>query len=236
MPEFKPTDIYVGVVELFSVLLPGALLEAAIVRAVYPDIGNPFAPLLVTPETQWVAFGIAAYVLGAFVFPLASELDERAYDPYRNLLWPKANDHAYQLATDLRRGFFDQPPAEDGDRPMNTFAWSKSVLALRAPTAFAEVQRYEAESKFFRSLVVVLPAVAAFLVKAWWRSHPGLNWIAVPLLLAAAFLSFHRYAERRHKSTEWAYRYTVTMLCADAPQATAAPPLSAEPPVRRRRA
>jgi hypothetical protein len=225
MPEVKPSDIYVGVVELFSVLLPGAFLEAAIIRVLFPIIHNPFAPLLETAETQWVAFAFAAYALGAFVFPVASLLDGKYYDPYRQRRWPRADDHAYQLATQLRREFFDQSPEDDADIPMNTFAWAKSMLTLKAAAAFADVQRYEAESKFFRSLVIVLPAGAVFLALAWWK-QPTLAVSALVASLLMARLSFHRYAERRQKSTEWAYRYVITLLGAGDGPAPPPPPAS----------
>jgi hypothetical protein len=230
--EFKPSDIYLGVVELFSVLLPGALLEAAIVRAVYPIVHNPFAPLMETGETQWVAFGFAAYALGAFVFPVASLVDETFYNRYREKHWPKPDDHAFQLATELRHRFFQSSRAS-GDVPMNTFAWAKSMLILKAAAAFADVQRYEAESKFFRSLVVVLPIVGLFLAFAWRGPNLLLPASALILSLLMAGLSFRRYAERRQKSTEWAYRYVITLLQVGDAEAVTGPPPKDKPTARR---
>ncbi|WP_293907675.1 hypothetical protein [Phenylobacterium sp.] len=207
----KPGDFYVGVVELFAVLLPGALLMAALLLTLVPLVPAPFDGR-VSVQAQWVAFAFGAYALGAFVFPVASLIDDRYYNPYRERRWPKADDHAYAWATDLRQRYFHQPQAARDDIPMNTFAWAKAVLMLHAPGAFNDVQRFEAESKFFRSLVVVLPVVGGLaMIQGVLDGAPGLVVGAPIVALVLARLSFHRYAERRHKSTEWAYRYLVTL-------------------------
>jgi hypothetical protein len=224
MPEAKPADLYVGVVELFAVLLPGALLMAAIVLVAAPLVGETFQPLLNSSQAQWVAFGFSSYALGAFVFPIASRLDDRLYDPYRLRQWPREDDHGYVLATALRHSFFGDPAGADGDIPMNTFAWAKSLLMLHAPSAFGDVQRYEAESKFFRSLIVVLPAVGVLAAAKWVLVSPIQAAAALVLALILARLSFDRYAERRHKSTEWAYRYIIALQVGGKPVAASRPP------------
>src|SRR6266850_157843 len=53
----------------------------------------------------------------------------------------------------------------DGNRVINTFQWTKARLAIQCPTALGEVQRLEADSKFFRSLLVVLLVLSAFFVR-----------------------------------------------------------------------
>ena len=87
---------------------------------------------------------------------------------------------------------------------MNTFKWAQSVLMLRAPAALADVNRYEAHSKFFRSMAIVLP-VAGGAVDRFT------NWQAFPAALASAVVSFVIYASLRFKSTEWAYRYVLVL-------------------------
>jgi hypothetical protein len=214
----KLGDFYVGVVDLFSVLLPGGFLMAALVLVIPPSYGGFFAPLLATPQAQWAAFIFCAYALGALLFLPASRLDHRFYDRYRKRTWPDKDDHAYKLATALRGRVFPGPT--EVDNPMNTFAWAQAVLLLHAPAAFAEVQRYEAESKFFRSLIIALP-LSGFLVVL--RSQAVEQWVELLLALVLAGLCFLRYAERRHKSTEWAYRYVIALQMAPAGLASKAP-------------
>ena len=205
MPSLKPSEVYVGVMELFSVFLPGALLAAALVatwgaRPLPPGA----ASLLSSSGAQWVAFAMLSYALGHFMFMLSASIDYPLYDRYRNRRWPRRDDDAYRQATAIRHRFFRTDPTR-GDAPMNTFAWCKAILLIQSPAACASVERFEADSKFFRSLIVVLPLFGLFMAIAG-------EWLALPVAFALSVLSFLRYAERRHKSTEWAYYYTLVLM------------------------
>ena len=272
MADVKPADVYVGVIELFSVFLPGALLTASLALLFQPT-PEVVAPLLATEGAQWAAFAVAAYALGAFVASGAAEIDG-PYDTYRSRRWPETEGNPYRRATSLRLAFFKageklgEPvgaplsdpgdtasktmhpalkaalyllvgvkppetaraalgtPARPLDQPMNTFTWAKTMLLLRAPAAFAEVQRHEAESKFFRSLILVLPIAGLAAAVHWALAH---QYLLAALALAApwplARLSFSRYAERRRKSTQWAYNYVISLQLGPPPaQAPAAKP------------
>ncbi|MBV9884203.1 MAG: hypothetical protein JO276_14430 [Sphingomonadaceae bacterium] len=199
----KPGDFYVGVIDFFSILLPGALL-AGTVMMVRPITG-PMPPLLSSETAQWVTFALAAYAIGHFAHLISSILDP-LYDLYRPVRWRDCNHDLgpFQSATTLRRKHFrNKAPVKEG-RPMNTFKWAQSVLMLRAPAALADVNRYEAHSKFFRSMAIVLP-VAGGAVDRFT------NWQAFPAALAFAVVSFVIYASLRFKSTEWAYRYVLVL-------------------------
>ena len=213
MGELKPSNVFVGVIQFFAVFMPGALLTAA-AALMLEDFTEPPA-ILATDAAQWAAFAFISYVVGALVFSIASQFDD-AYDRYRRGRWRE--DASYLRATALRRRFFrqsgDAACDKDGrplDVPMNTFAWSKALLLLRAPEAHTEVQRYEADSKFFRSLILVLPIAGVLAAIHWRLAHPL---IVVSLPLLGCWLSnraFARYAEERRKSTEWAYRYVIAL-------------------------
>ena len=92
---------------------------------------------------------------------------------------------------------------------INAFQWAKARLIIQCPSALLEVQRFEADSKFFRSLVVVLLFLAVWLS---WKAFSGnLSWLVVLLCLFFSGLSFWRYAERRFKATQQAYWYVITL-------------------------
>src|SRR5262249_22920666 len=78
------------------------------------------------------------------------------------------------------------------------FQWSRAMLRLRAPAALVEVERYEADSKFFRGLCVAMFAlVFVFLCAPLEKSlcappwgalcSPQTAW-AIGLLLAIPFV------------------------------------------------
>jgi hypothetical protein len=210
----KPGDFYVGVFESFSILLPGAALAASVVHVGWIDPAWLARPPFGSPAAQWVGFALAAYAAGHLVFLAASALDDTLYDPLRKSVWKDRPGDAYAVATalrerELRAGLasLECAAAMGGDRPMNTFSWAKSVLLLRWPSAAANVERYEADSKFFRSLVVVGVAISAIAL-----AQGAVGAAVVIAGLAAA--CFWRYAERRYKSTLWAYRHVIVLLTA----------------------
>ena len=70
------------------------------------------------------------------------------------------------------------------------------------------------QTKFFRSLVIVLPLAA--LLSALHIESLSLARGLIAGSLALAWLSFLRYAERRHKSTQWAFYYVLVLCRGDA--------------------
>lgn len=200
----KPGDFFVGVIDLFSILLPGALLLAVVLALVPGPLSLQVFPLFGSATASWLAFLLGAYATGHFIFMIAAPLD-RIYDTYRRWKWPLAGDHCYLRANELRRRFFDEAPGTGANLPMNTFKWAKTMLMLKAPAALADVQRYEADSKFFRSLVAVLLLVGLLGAAAGY-------WPVLALTLVLSGITFVRYAEQRHKSTEWAYQYVIVLI------------------------
>jgi hypothetical protein len=204
MADVKPSDVYVGVIDLFSILLPGAAL-VAYAASIGPISGSiDRVPLLQGEAAKWVAFVLASYAVGHFVFLVAAYLDKPIYDRFRAWKWPDVDGNAYRRATELRHKMLGGAD----DLPMNTFSWAKCLLALSAPAALADVNRFEANSKFFRSMIVVL-AIIALLSPL--RGDWGLL-IVCPLL---AYLSFLRYADQRRKSNVWAYQYAITLCMSE---------------------
>ncbi len=196
----KPSDFFVGVLDFFAILLPGAIAAALLAPRLSPWLfGDGLLPPLQGEAARWSGFLVAAYFLGHLVFLLGSRLDW-AYNALRERLNPYDNESAYQGATRIRDRLV---PAEER-HALNTFQWTRAVLLQRCPAAAADVHRLEADSKFFRSLLVVL-ALAALL----WACEG--RWAAALAAAALALPCFLRYYERRLKSTTQAYQHLITM-------------------------
>jgi hypothetical protein len=95
--------------------------------------------------------------------------------------------------------------AENQDyQAINTYQWAKLLLGFEKPEALAAVQRFEADSKFFRSLFVVM----YFLLIVAFFERP----IHIVCLIGALMgLALWRYAEQRHKATLQAYWAVITL-------------------------
>ncbi len=77
-------------------------------------------------------------------------------------------------------------------------------LALEHPEALATIQRFEADSKFFRSLLVVLCVIFPWglIENRYWATL-----VSVPVLV----LAFWRYVDQRLKATNLAYWYIIAL-------------------------
>ena len=195
----KPGDFFVGVLDFFAILVPGAIATAIL----QPRFGHlVFGALIAHPPSeagQWVAFLVFAYFIGHLIFLLGSYIDG-FYNLIRERLSPYDNESAYQCATRLRDRIIH--PAERA--ALNTFQWSRAVLIATCPAAADDVSRLEADSKFFRSLLVVSVLACAVFASGGHAVEAG-----IALLLVVP--CFARYYERRLKSTTQAYMHVLTL-------------------------
>ena len=195
----KPSEFYVGVLDFFAILLPGAIATAILIPRYGDLIVGPLILALTNDTAKWVAFIICAYFTGHLIFLLGSYIDS-LYNSLRERFNPYGNESAFQCATRIRDSLIDEAER----KALNTFQWSRSVLIAICPAAAEDVHRLEADSKFFRSLLVVCAlAAVAFFVSGLWLE--GL----VALALVAP--CFARYYERRLKSTTQAYIHVISL-------------------------
>lgn len=194
----KPSEFFVGVIDFFAILLPGAIATALLA----PRFSAAASALLQLPSSeagQWVVFLVSAYFLGHLIFLLGSYLDP-LYNWLRERWAPYDNESAFQCAKRLR----DDLILETERKALNPFQWSRSVLLIKCPAAAEDVHRLEADSKFFRSLLVVcLLATLLFLAEAAYSASA----VALALVLPC----FARYYERRLKCTTQAYLHLITL-------------------------
>jgi hypothetical protein len=226
----KLSDFYVGVVDFFAILLPGALLTFLFKDSfLWHGVFAPVLPNLQGGIEAWAVFILAAYLAGHFVFLVASYLDH-AYDfllqrdekeesrsPFQIFL---RRSEAFRNYRDrLRRllitsGDPRQLPDYVNKRKglclgeasnlnmITAFQWARTNVLIRYPSAAVEVQRFEADSKFFRSLVVVLCIVSiALLIEA--------AWLALVACIILTILSFWGYVKRRWKGVQLTYTFYI---------------------------
>lgn len=223
--NFEPQKFFVGLIDFFAVLMPGALLTFLIQDHAGPRIlGDSYWSLQGAPA--WAVFVFSSYLLGNFAFLLGASLDP-LYDALRKttrgatlsdlacgrplkswprrllsrLLFPRNSERAVQLAVKIKQEYLEVLGDKDS---VNAFQWSKARLAIEKPEMLTAVQRLEADSKFFRGFVIVLiPCIA-------WTLWDKDFWLALTSAILMLLASW-RYAERRFKSTEHAYWYVIAL-------------------------
>lgn len=239
----EPQKFFIGVVDLFSVLLPGALIAfAAFV------LGDSWAPKELRDSWQqagvagWLIFFFASYLLGHFFYLLGALLDDWLYRPLADagtvgsiqrlakgkwrrppflrklakILLGKPDDRA--LAEALRIKALALAPPADHDA-VNAFQWCKARLSKEHPAGLAAVERLEADSKFFRSLVVALIALAGLL--AWLKGNEAVGLVAACIVLLV--LALWRYTSLRRKAINHGYFLVISLVDSVAPKSLDAP-------------
>ena len=190
--SFEPQKFFIGLIDFFAIILPGALLTFLVKDRLGESLlGWNYGQLEGT--SAWVVFLTASYLLGHFVFLIGSWLlDDFTYDPMRKASYgaqikqlAKGKQLSPALLRWLSRIFFgkeldlavkhaskikEQYLGLEASNAVNTFQWSKAKLTLEHPAAIESVHRFEADSKFFRSLVIlcllVITVLAPFTVRS----------------------------------------------------------------------
>jgi hypothetical protein len=196
----KPGDFLLGVLDVFAVLLPGVVATWLVVQYIPAPVLRDTLSLGIAGQEDlsgWVigtAFFLSSYTLGHFVFMIGSRLDS-TYDRWRRRTMPASRESTYLAARTLHRTLNGE--IEDGT--FSTLKWAKAYIQVKAQHARLEIDRLEADQKFFRSLVVISAAVAAhFLVR---EAAP----IAGLVAMGMGVLSYRRYLDQRWKMTELIY-------------------------------
>jgi 8-oxo-dGTP pyrophosphatase MutT (NUDIX family) len=229
--NFDPQKLFIGLIDFFSIIMPGALLAFFLKddAAKWFSIGVAYP--LSSAEAVTV-FLFASYLLGHFAFLLGAVLDDWLYHPLRSsvsagqvrelakgkslsprwmrrlaaseVLFGKNADAAVFQAVRLKARELLPLSANEA---INAFQWSKVVLARDHREGLSEVNRLEASSKFFRSFVVVLVFLGALSAVR----HSYFNAV---LSLIAVVPAVWRYADQRFKATQQAYWFLLARQAA----------------------
>jgi hypothetical protein len=264
----KLSDLYVGVIDFFSILLPGALLCFFAEPLAASHIFGPVLPAVNGHFEGWVIFLFAAYLVGHLVFLAASHIDELVYEWIRKgKFWSRGNSNEKKTLRDRIRGLllseksdriaaeartitqdsFSAKQAEifreaysseapaTGTETVSPFKWAKAQIVLHNPAAITEVHRLEADSKFFRSLIVVFTFITLILALAKLGIVASYepSWLTLGACVILIILTFWRYANQRWKSTELAFIYLVAIKEAPSKDTDSEPPDN--PPLHQRR-
>lgn len=178
----KPQDLFIGVRDFLSLLVPGivflilcpAPVLAFLSKPLRIDDGNPDATLLV------LVFLAAALTIGSLLAGLAGLLDRPVdkfikgrlageaglWCPKRLLDQIEKLREIENLAVGLARKInpLANPSGSDQVWAPRSFWWN--YMRLNCPVATAELDRTEGLQKQFRSLVVVAAAAALFAIGA----------------------------------------------------------------------
>lgn len=229
----KPDDFFVSIVDFFSIILPGALVAFILKDFAMAQVFGSVLPQITSEISKWIAFIFASYLVGNFISlasPWLDPLYNRVYAKYQQA---KAEQEAEMNIRQKIKLFWRgiKSPQKIGDGPllvyskelkrraledaehitarphgkiMNTIRWATALVRIQNPSAAKDIDRIEANSKFFRSLAISLLFVSIYL--AFYV--PG---IAFTSCLVLMFLSCWRYMNLRWKRTTLTLEYFVAI-------------------------
>ena len=245
----KPGDFFVGVTDLFSVLLPGAVVSFIAMRAeqsLCPP-ADLFGLLKLKDVQGYTAFLVCAFLLGHLVDMIGASVIDRLYDlTYADFKrsgtgfreWLKGTpDKLEDVARAWYRCHLKDPslkPKEEPGKPQDPvfvatrlqaapmpkgdklYQWCRDWLQMRSPQSLLEPDRLQANSKFFRGLVVVASLFACLFgglpaFRLEYSRSEAQDWLWLASSLLVMVFSFLRFSNLRWKAVQHVYRlYLIT--------------------------
>lgn len=185
----KPSDIHLGVSELFSVFIPGFLIVIASITA--------FEIIDLTNIEAMLGFVllILSYIVGHIFFAIGSY-----WDTFYEIRKPVGNEPLLKMVDRLRKVMtqFDSPS-------INNYQWCRAVLSKLHTEAYKEVLRHEADSKLFRSLIIPILITFTLLLIQYD------DWYFSFIALGMAYIAFARYRGKRFKACKVAYMQVIVL-------------------------
>ena len=189
---YKPNDFFVGLVDFFSIVLPGALLAFLCKDGAETQLFGGVLPQLGTQAGGWVAFILAAYLFGQFVSLIGAGFMDWLYDHTYLRYKRRKGDLRYDKAKEL---------AGANGGLAGVLKWAGAYVRTHNADATLQIDRFAATSKFFRSLFVVLLVYAFEFARAS-------RWYAFDASVLLLALSFWRFSNQRWKFTEFTYIFS----------------------------
>jgi general stress protein CsbA len=192
---YKPNDFFVGLVDFFAIVLPGALLAFLCLDLAEKHIFGAILPSIRSQAEGWAGFLLAAYLFGQFISLIGATFMDWIYDHTYLRYRRRDGDLRYEKAKKLAGDYADLA---------GVLKWAGAFVRLRSADAALEIDRFEATSKFFRGLFVVLLVYLISFISSG-------QWVAVLVVIALLALSFWRFSNQRWKFTELSYLYYIAL-------------------------
>jgi len=187
--QFDPSKFFVGALEFFGALLPGAII-LYVGRFVAISAGMIENGTWPNKTIDWVLFVVGSLVLGYLAQPPAHVLNKLYDRTYR----ARKRWQGDPLLAYARQEAESHVGPED-----SVYVWAKSEVGYASAQQLARIDRIEGISKMFRTLafLAIIGAALSLVVGEWlWAS----------ILCGVSVLSFFVFAERRFASAKEVYQ------------------------------
>lgn len=213
--NFGVKDLFMGVVHLFVIFLPGSLLLTTLLFA-FPAASDVIEPLNVTEVGRSLIFIGVSYFLGHLVSLLASALEDRIWtrpwlkdDQRRHdsdlKIWQEGGTPLRQEAVRIAKHFVPAELVTNG----NARRWSQALVRHKDSVFRTDIDNKDADRRFFRNIRLVLPAPLTVSIFAWWQEDT--HWAVMAGLLSITALAWLRYIDQDRKFTKLVFESLVVI-------------------------
>jgi hypothetical protein len=180
----KAAELFIGIVDFFSTLLPGAFLVASMKAGALQTILGGQDAAVTWHVPPWVLLVAVSYAVGQLLHLAGAKVSGWIYPAIFNHFKPtNYGEISTRAAAVLSRAF----PVNVGDEIPRR---SSAVLRIVNPGLALEADRLEAAAKFARGFGVVAVVLAI-------RGAAHQEWLVLLSWLIVAILSFVRFIDRR---------------------------------------
>ncbi|MBZ4037454.1 hypothetical protein K6T82_22020 [Flavobacterium sp. 17A] len=190
--NFKPGDLFFGLMEFLAYIVPGFIFCVTLPLFFNCRIDD-FCDLKnnQTSTFGWVSLTLVSYIVGHFIHHLSAIILNPLYT-VTYLKW-RRKKHEYFI-TEMEKQINEKISISSGG-PLEK---AEAYIKVNNPTLIPELEKYQANSKLFRSLSL-LCIYLCFI--------PNINWWARMLLIPISYLSYHKFANQRWNHRALIYQY-----------------------------
>ena len=181
--NFKPSDFFIGLMELFSIFLPGFitafLFSQSLICAFDVKMKEPGLP------TEFVFYFVTSYIGGHFIYAAGSLLFEQTLKliGIGVITFSRSDKAMMAKAEQIMNEILNVAIGSKNEvtEKIRFTPWANTVIQLKHPESLVGARQYEADSKFFRSFIIV--SLLGFFVSLN-QDHAGLLrlfWVFISL-------------------------------------------------------
>jgi hypothetical protein len=203
--SYKPSELYLGIADIFVVMLPGMVLAALMVIVWRAEAVLP--PERSFGSAGWAAFLLGSYLAGHLVSALSAFLEDWLNETVRGkgrIDKERAEHGALRGAAELIVGRLLPELQCEKDQVRRMAA---TIVQLQGGAGATQLQRKDADRRLFRNLTVALAVVGAFKVAVvgWTGVYTRTSAVFVLGCAVFALLCYHRYRDQDAKYSRDAY-------------------------------
>ncbi len=159
--NFKPSDFFIGLMEFFSIFLPGFIVVFLFrnkLHVAFPMEG--VSDKDVAPSIAY--YFLASYIFGHFVNGIGGFLFELRH-PIKHVFFSKhlpfkrfANFKAkVEAAKKIMKENLGLKSGDNADMRIHFQNWADIIIQIKKPELMTTVRQFEADAKFFRNFTIV---------------------------------------------------------------------------------